>query len=344
MAVETSGLNAAETVCNQQAPREQAVRAKAPRAPRAQATGEQVTWARDVQFRLEYALLRSIVGVVRLFPLDSAVAISGRAWRLLAPLIAKKRHARALANVAIAFPEMPDAQRKEIVLAHWENLGFVMAETMQIDRIIDDAERRIEIESANIFMRYKDKLGPIVGISLHMGNWELAIWPLAYCGANPAAIYRSVNNPYVDRYLRHQRRKLYPGGLLGRGRVEGEHGEAQRTARVITDYVRNGGRLGMVCDLFDRTGIAVPFFGKDAKTQAIGPMIARRIGCRIWLARCYRVGKQSRFRIQLKELKVPRTANPSEDVREMTAAMQRQFEQWVREAPEQWMWSNRRWS
>jgi KDO2-lipid IV(A) lauroyltransferase len=62
------------------------------------------------------------------------------------------------------------------------------------------------------------------------------------------------------------------------------------------------------------------------------------------MSRCVRIGRESRFEIELKELKVPRTANAGEDVRETMAAMQRQFEAWVREKPEQWMWSNRRWS
>lgn len=298
---------------------------------------------RDLQFRLEYALLRAIVAVVRLFPLDWAVRLSAVCWRALAPVIAQKRHKRALANLAIAFPEKSEAERRAIALAHWENLGRVMAETMQIDRVLRDPSR-IEIGSRHIFDRYKDKLGPAVGVSLHMGNWELAIWPFVRAGANPAAVYRSVNNPYVDRYLREQRRDLYPGGLLGRGKVEGDHGESQKTARVITDYVRRGGRLGLVCDLYDRTGIDVPFFGKLAKTQAIPAMIGRRVGARIWLARCLRVGKASRFRIELKELRVPRTANPSDDIRAVMTEMQREFEAWIREAPDQWMWSNRRWS
>ncbi|HEX5600599.1 MAG TPA: lipid A biosynthesis acyltransferase, partial [Hyphomicrobiaceae bacterium] len=113
---------------------------------------------------------------------------------------------------------------------------------------------------------------------------------------------------------------------------------------IITDYVRRGGRLGLVCDLHDRTGIPVPFFGKPARTQAIAAMIARRVGARIWLARCLRIGNESRFRIQIKELKVPRSSNPADDIRAIMTEMQAQFELWVREAPEQWMWSNRRWS
>lgn len=302
-----------------------------------------VSFFRDLQFRLEYVALRGIVGLVRLLPLEFATAASARAWRVLAPVVNPKRHNRALANLAIAFPEKSDAERQAICMAHWENLGRVMAETMQIDRLIKD-ESRITIVSERLFGRYKNKLGPAIGISLHMGNWELSIWPFVEARANPAAVYRSVNNPYVDRYLRHQRRDLYPGGLFGRGRVEGGHGDDQRTARILTDFVRRGGRLGLVCDLYDRTGLPVPFFGKDAKTQAIGAMIARRVGSRIWLSCCKRVGTSSRFEIEIKELRVPRTANISDDIRWIMVEMQKQFEAWVRETPEQWMWSNRRWS
>lgn len=288
-------------------------------------------------------LLRLVVGTVRAIPLDRATRWSAWCWRHLAPIVNPKRHKRALDNLAIAFPDMPPAERETIAMKHWENLGRVMAETMQLDRIVADPTR-IRIKDEHVFRRYSGKLGPIVGASLHMGNWEVAVWPLTLAGANPAAVYRSVNNPYVDRFLRYQRKDLYPGGLFGRGGVEGDHGESQKTARAIMDYVRRGGRLGVVCDLYDRTGIPVPFFGKDAATVSIPAMIARRTGARIWMSRCSRIGTDSHFLIELKELRVPRTSNQSEDVRWATAAMTAQFEQWVREMPEQWMWSNRRWS
>ncbi|MEO0673305.1 MAG: lipid A biosynthesis acyltransferase [Pseudomonadota bacterium] len=307
-----------------------------------QRNGEDTSRLRDLQFRLEYYVLRAIVGLVRVLPLETATAISAASWQRLAPLFAKKRDDRAMANVAIAFPNMAEGERRRIVQQHWRNLGRVMAETMQLDRILAEPER-ITINDRAIFERYANKLGNAVGVSLHMGNWELAIWPLTISGARPAAVYRTVNNPYVDQYLRDQRRDLYPGGLFGRGRVEGDHGDDQRTARQITAYVRGGGRLGLVCDLFDRSGMPVPFFGKDAQTQAIGAIIARRTGARIWMSRCRRIGTKSRFEIDLKELKVPRSDSLSDDVRAVMVAMQEQFEAWIRETPEQWMWSNRRW-
>ncbi len=295
--------------------------------------GDRLTAAR---YRVEYLLLRLLIALIRAMPLETATTVVAFFWRLIAPRL--RRHRRALENLAIAFPEMPAERREAIALAMWSNLGRVMAETIQMDRILADPSR-VEIVTPAV-LRYRDKLGPIVGASLHMGNWELVIWPLTSSGKNPAAVYREVNNPLVDRYLRAQRRQLYPGGLFAKGAIE----DRMRIARQMTDFVRNGGHLGVVCDLHDREGLRVPFFGKDAPTTPVAALIARRTGARVWMARCLRVGTESRFKIDMVELKIPRTRDISADVRAATAAMQLQFEAWIREAPEQWMWSNRRWS
>ena len=70
--------------------------------------------------------------------------------------------------------------------------------------------------------RYKDKMGPVLIVTMHMGNWELGMWPIMLAGVKPAGVYRLVKNPYVDRYLRAQRKDLYPGGLFGSRRAAGQ--------------------------------------------------------------------------------------------------------------------------
>ena len=141
----------------------------------------EVSVFRKAQFRLEYVALRLVIGVFRALPLSLATWASAGAWCRLAPLIAPKRHKRALANLAIAYPEQTQAWRDKIARAHWQNLGRVMVETMWIDRIVADPAR-IEILSSKVFDRYNNKLGPLIGVSLHQGNYELAIWPLTFGG------------------------------------------------------------------------------------------------------------------------------------------------------------------
>ena len=297
---------------------------------------------RDLRFRLEYAALRGVVALMRLMPLRLSVRWSAALWRVLAPRLNPKRQRIALQNLRIAFPDKGEQERLAICTAHWENLGRVVAEMVQMDRLLRDSSR-IEIPDQRLLARYRDKLGPLIGVSLHSGNWELAIWPLVLAGANPAALYRAVGNPYVDRYLRHKRQALYPAGLIGRHRPDASPLEDLQTAHRLMDYVRTGGRVGIVCDQYYKRGLPVPFFGRMTLAPPIAAIIARRIGARVWMARCLRIGTDSRFRIEIKELRVPRTANQADDVRSALSAIHAQFESWIREAPSQWLWSHRIW-
>jgi KDO2-lipid IV(A) lauroyltransferase len=292
------------------------------------------------RYLLEYAFLRVIIGLVRLLPLDTARELSAKGWRLLAPY--GRRHRRALDNLAVAFPEKTPEQREAIAMQMWGNLGRVMAETMLLDRILKEPDR-IEVENPELLGRYAGKMGAAIVCSLHMGNWELGMWPLTQIGAKPAAVYRLVDNPYIDLYLRGQRTELYPGGLFARGRMNGVK-MGHDTARMIASYVREGGRLGFLADRYENKGLKVPFFGKPAGSNVVPVMLARRAGARLWAGRCIRVGNESRFRIRMREIKIPWTDNPSADIEAALTELQAQFESWVRENPEQWMWSNRRWS
>lgn len=293
-----------------------------------------------IQYWFEYILLRGIIELVRLIPLDRAVALSAWMWRHLAPH--GRRHRRALENLALAFPEKTAEEREAIAVKMWENLGRVMAETMQLDRLLKQPER-IEIINGHIFERYRGKMGSAVGVSLHTGNWELAMWPLSLADIRPAAVYRLVKNPLVDSYLRSMRKELYPGGMFAKGRGQGRHAGFD-TARALGSYVRKGGRLGFLADGYDRRGLKVPFFGHDAASTPFPAMLARKLGARMWISRCVRVGDQCRFKVETKELKVPRTDDIDADIKSITTAMQKQYEVWIREEPEQWMWSNRKWS
>ncbi|MCF6199124.1 MAG: lysophospholipid acyltransferase family protein [Hyphomicrobiaceae bacterium] len=296
----------------------------------------------QLRYGVEYLALRTVIGIVRLVPLDKAVPLSAWTWRKLAPL-GKRRHKRALDNLAIAFPEKTPEQREQIALDAWSNLGRVMVETMQLDRILQQPER-IEVINKDTIERYRGKLGSLICCSLHTGNWELASWPLVEIEAHSAAIYRLVNNPYVDAYLRKQRERLYPDGMFSRGATGINRAAGLNTARHIGSYLRQGGRIGMLVDLYDRRGIEVPFFGREASSSVFPALLARRIGCRIWLGRCIRINEESRFKVEMVEIKVPFSDNKDEDIKAITTSIQGQFEEWIREYPEQWMWSNRKWS
>ena len=290
--------------------------------------------------RLEYVGLRLAVMAARLISIERLAAIGGFVLGLVGPRLRQNR--RALANLAVAFPEKSDAERRRIAKAMWTNMGRTFAETLVLERLIADPTR-IEIRDIEAWRGRAALAGPIVGCTLHMGNWELAIRPFSVFGRPPTGIYKPLDNPLIDGWLKETRTALFPGGLLGKGDRGDTDGTGQRTARQLIDRARSGGTLGFVVDHFDRRGEAVPFMGRTSRFTTIPAGIARHLGARVWLGCCLRIGTTSRFRYEIRELPVPRTGDKKGDGVALATAIFAVFEEWIREHPEQWMWWNTRW-
>jgi KDO2-lipid IV(A) lauroyltransferase len=308
-------------------------------APKASPVGSSeisATW-RD---RVEYAGLRVGLGVARCMPVSWVTGIGAFLASTAGPWL--RQNQRALENLAIAFPDKTPAERAVIARAMWANMGRIFAETLVLDRVLADPDA-IEIVDHAYWQARMTEPGPSIGCTLHMGNWELAIWPLTLFGRRPAGVYRPIANPLVDAWLARTRAVLYPGGLLGKGESEDDAKSGQRTARLLIDHARKGGCIGFVCDHFDRRGTPIRFMGRFARFTTAPAMIARHLGARLWVGRCLRIGTTSRFRMEIKELDLPRTADKAGDARHLTTAVFAAFEAWIRENPEQWMWWNTRW-
>jgi KDO2-lipid IV(A) lauroyltransferase len=299
-----------------------------------------VTAHPTLRHRSEYFALSLALGLARLISVERLAAIGAGLMRLVGPRL--RQHRRALANLAIAFPEKSQGERDAIARAMWANMGRTFAETLVLDRMLEDPAR-IAIADRETWARRAAEPGPIVGCTLHMGNWELAIRPFGLFGRPPTGDYMPLDNPLIDTWLKETRRVLFPGGLLGKGDREDSDGTGQRTARKLIDRARSGGTLGFVVDHFDRRGDPLPFFGRTARFTTAPASIARHLGARVWLGRCLRVGETSHFVYEIRTLDVPRTGDKKQDATTLMTEILGVFEGWIREHPEQWMWWNTRW-
>ncbi len=176
------------------------------------------------------------------------------------------------------------------------------------------------------------QLRPGVFASLHMRNWEVASWAGQICDVRFAGVYQQVRNPYIERLLLSNRLPFYPGGL---------HAKGAKAVRKLIGALDNGISVCMMADLRDLRGVSVPFFGREAPSTPFPATLARSHDKPLLAARVLRRAP-GRFEIEVVEIAVPRTANRTDDIRQATAALHRQFEAWIRADPEQWMWAHRR--
>jgi Kdo2-lipid IVA lauroyltransferase/acyltransferase len=283
---------------------------------------------RPLRHRLEYLGFRAAQAAATALPLETVSRTSGAAWRLIAPRL--YRQERALRNLKLAFPELSDAERERIARGMWENLGRTFGESFHLEEIA--AQNRIRFESAE---RLEDMIrtGPSVMCGLHLGNWELVAYTSKLMGARFTGVYQRLSNPLVDEETRKMRAFLYEGGLLPKTPV---------TARALMKTAKSGGYPAFLADLRDDNGAAVPFFGKPALSTVFPALLARKTGLPLYAGAAFRE-PNVRFVIRVEPVAIPRTDDHAADAVEGTKALHAQFEAFIRQAPEQWMWAHRKW-
>jgi Kdo2-lipid IVA lauroyltransferase/acyltransferase len=284
--------------------------------------------SRPLRYRLEHIGFRAAQAAATSLPLEAVSLSSGVAWRLIAPRL--HRQERALRNLALAYPELSDAERKRIAAGMWENLGRTFAESFHLKEII--AQKRIRFEPREQLEEIV-RGGPCVVCGLHLGNWELVAYASKLMGASFTGVYQRLNNPLVDEETRKLRAFLYEGGLLPKTPV---------SARALMKTAKSGGYPAFLADLRDDNGTAVPFFGAPALSTVFPALLARKAGLPLYAGAAFREPKV-RFVIRAQRVDVPRTDDHAADAVAGTAALQAQFEAFIRQAPEQWMWAHRKW-
>ncbi len=285
---------------------------------------------------LRYGLLRAVLAVVEWLPLRWAQAL-GRAVGTAAFHLAPGERRKALASLAVAFPEMAEEPRLELVRRCFRHLGTAALEmavaprlgVAGLDRLVDMSGGAIEgIQQAHARGR------GVVCISAHLGNWELHAWSVARHGLPLAAVGKENVDPRLNRLVDRFRSR---GGL--RNVWRGQPGAAVAMLRAL----RRGELLAMLIDQDTNVqNVFVPFFGRPAATPRAAADLVVRTGATALVCLNHR-GDDGVYRASTEEVEVPRTGDDERDVVELTARFTARIEAGIRAHPEQWVWMHQRW-
>ena len=285
----------------------------------------------------EWALVRTAAGLLRLLPIDVGASLAARlvSWAVMDCILSSSAQEprNSLSRLVEARPRA--RRRREV----GRNTGRTFAETLQLDRIFSNCSR-IEMTGHGALQQCLREPGANVGVTLHMGNWEIVSFAVGLCGARVASVYRQLRNPYLDRYVRLMREHFYPRGLLGKVRARGEL-PLRSVAIAAKKLLRNGGHIGLVCDQVDMDPPSACLSSANRRhlrrRRRIRPRRRSPDLDRALLAH------RSPFAFPRRDQGMPveRTSDRTADLRDTTTGTARQFECWIRDAPEQWMWQRR---
>ena len=273
-----------------------------------------------------------VVGIFAALPMDWASGLGGWVGRTIGPRLRLTR--RADRNLRRALPDLDDAQIAAIIRDMWDNLGRVVGELPHLVKISKPAPNgRVEVVGEQYIEASRKDGTSCILFSGHFANWEVFALAAKAIGLPYAQVYRAPNNPFVESLL-HRIRGLDISDTVPKG---------ARGARAAVETLKSGRRLGMLVDQKLNDGIPVPFFGQDAMTTSTPADLSLRYHCPAVPARMERLDG-CHFRLSFyAPLTPPATGNRKTDSAAMMLAANKQFEEWIRERPGQWLWLHNRW-
>lgn len=234
--------------------------------------------------------------------------------------------------MVIAFPELTDPEIDDLVVRAWGRSGRVLAEYPHLATILRDDDRLI-IDIREPLEACKKPAKPCVIVTAHQSNWEVVCSAMAKLNIGNVSLYSPPTNPLLDRMLLESRQALN-SDLLPR----------DNSTRLLMRALKQGQTIAMVMDRRVDEGKLIQFFGHDKRSTIMPAKLALKLNCDLVPVQVERL-QDAHYRVTFHPPVRPEDTSADETTQatDMIQQVHQQFENWIRQQPEDWFCSKRLW-
>ena len=255
--------------------------------------------------------------------------IAGKFFLIFGPFFRSKNIIEK--NISFAFSDSDQKFKKTIMNKMWTSYGKILAEYMFINYFRKiDSEKFLEIKGQGILEKIKNSNDPVIFISGHFDNFELMAMHIEKSGIDLAAIYRPLNNIFLNPLMENIRKKYICHKQIKKG-VSG--------TKEILKHFKSGTSVALMIDQRVSQGIKSILFGKEALTTTIPAQFVKKFNCKIVPIYIERKNNEN-FTLEIME---PMNFNNDESIENITLELNQLLEKMITRNPYQWIWSHNRW-
>ncbi len=288
-----------------------------------------------LRHRLEFAFVWLGIQALRALPRRAARALGVRIGSIAHDSFGRLRRT-GLHNLALAFPDLPSAERTRILRLEYRNLGWLLAEFCQMSTYtFPFANTFIRYEGLDHYLAARARGKGVLVLTGHLGAWELSSFYHSLAGYPMGMVIRRLDNPLVDALV---------------NRIRCQHGNRvlhkDDFARGLIAAMRHGETVGILMDtnMTPPQGVFVPFFGIPACTASGLARVALRTGAAVLPGFLLWEDAEHQYVLRFyPELALASTGDPEADTLDNTARFTAVLEDAIRQYPSQWLWMHRRW-
>ena len=284
---------------------------------------------KPIKYFTQFLIISILFLMFKILGLNFASYISGKIISFVGPFFRSKNLIKS--NISKAFPDLPQNEIEKIIKKMWNNYGRILAEYIFIkDFRLSKLENNIEIEGHEILEKIRQSNEPVIFISGHFNNFELMAMQIEKSGINLAAIYRPLNNRFLNFIMERIRKKYICKNQIQKG-ISG--------TRQLLSFFKKKTSIALMIDQRVTQGIKSNFFKHKAFTTTIPAQFVKKFKCKIVPIYIERV-KNTNFKLTIHE---PLIYSDDETIESITLDLNYLLEKLIIKNPEQWIWSHNRW-
>jgi len=213
----------------------------------------------------------------------------------------------------------------------WANYGRILSEYLFIKNFRNSKLKNfLNIEGQEILDEICHSNEQVVFISGHFNNFELMAMQIEKSGINLAAIYRPLNNIFLNKIMERIRKKYICKNQIKKGKSG---------TRELLESFKKKNSIALMIDQRVSEGISSNFFGKPALTTTIPAQLVKKFGCKV--VPIY-IERTNGFYFKMK-INQPIKYNDTSSIEEITLDLNKRLEEMILLNPSQWIWSHNRW-
>ena len=282
-----------------------------------------------LKYFAQFILIVLFFLIFKILGLKLASFISGKFFQLIGPIFRSKKLIHS--NIKKAFPKIDEKDLKNITKSMWNNYGRVFAEYMFMKNFRNDKlQNNIEIVGKEILEDIKNSNQKAVFISGHFSNFELMAMQIEKVGIKLAAIYRPLNNMFLNLVMEKIRKRYICKMQIKKG-IGG--------LKQLLKFSNKGYSTALMIDQRVSQGIKSNFFNEKAFTTTIPAQLVKKFKIPIVPIFIERY-EGIKFKMTVHK---PIYFSDEQTIEDITSQLNEILEKMILSDPNYWIWSHNRW-
>ena len=282
-----------------------------------------------IKYFFEFLFVYTLLIIFKIIGYKAASSLGEKIGILIGPFFrSQKKIENNLKNSNIGFN---DLERKKIIKNMWGNYGRILAEYPFLKNFKNNTFKKyIEIEGLNYLDEIKKNNKKVVFISGHFNNFELMAMYLENSGLDIAAIYRPLNNIFLNGIME----KIRLNHICKKQIKKGKSG-----TRELLQLFKDGYSIALMIDQRVSEGVKSKLFNRSALTTTIPAQLVKKYS--VDVVPVY-IERKSGIYFKM-HINKPIFFDENKSLEEITDRLNKILEEMILKNPDQWIWSHDRW-